>query len=108
MKRLVAVLGMAALLVGFGLALANGDMDIDEPHRHILIVGVEVAFVDEETTLTGFRKCVDLAGGRSLRNNAHHDNMHTGTAGQRLFMNAGHAVIPFASCTALEEMLAGE
>ena len=98
MKRFAALTGMAALLMALGLAFA----DTSEPHRHVLLQGVEVVIVDGEYQLVGFRKCVDLAGGRALRNNAHHDNAHTGTAGEKLFTRAGHAVIPFASCAALE------
>ena len=91
MKRLVAVMGMVALLMGFGLALAMDHGDGPPPeHGHIKLLGLQFNDAGE---VVGFRKCVDLANGRALRNNAHHDNLHTGRAAQAM-ARAGHVVVP--------------
>jgi hypothetical protein len=95
MKRFAASTGMVALLMGFGLALAGGHGDgPPPPHGHVLLLGLQ--FDGEE--VIGFRTCVDLANSRVLRNNAHHDNLHTGRAAGAL-ARAGHAVVPNAPIT---------
>jgi hypothetical protein len=116
MKRIMrktTVVIVAAGLMMFGLAgpaLADGeghDGPVPE-HGHVLIIGLELAGED----FVGFRKCVDLAAGRALKNIAHHDGIHTGTAGKyALLTKAGHAVGPTAplwpgmgGCSDLEAM----
>jgi hypothetical protein len=95
MKRFAAMTGMVALLMGFGLALAAGQGgDGPPPHGHVLLLGLQF----EGEDVIGFRKCVDLANGIALRNNAHHDHLHTGRAAQAL-ARAGHAVVPNAPLT---------
>lgn len=64
-----------------------------EPHPHMLVLGVEL---DEFGEPVGFRKCVDLAANKALPLNAHHQHVHFGTAGEHLFTNAGHVVVPGA------------
>ena len=95
MKRFAALTGMVALLMGLGLVLAGGHGDgPPPPHGHVLLLGLQ--FDGDE--VVGFRKCVDLANGGALRNNAHHDNLHTGRAGEAV-AGAGHAVVPNAPLT---------
>jgi hypothetical protein len=89
MKRLVTVLGVAALLMSFGLALAMDHGPVE--HGHLLVLGLQV----DSGGNYSIHKCVELANGRALKNNAHHDNLHTGRAGQAM-ARAGHAVIPTA------------
>ena len=95
MKRFAALTGMVALLMAFGLALAGGHGDGPPPHGHVLLLGLQL---DSEGDVVGLRKCVDLANGRALRNNAHHDNLHMGRAGDAL-KRAGHFVVPNAPLT---------
>jgi hypothetical protein len=64
-----------------------------EPHPHMLVLGVEL---DESGEPVGFRKCVDLAANEALPLNAQHQHVHFGTAGEHLFTNAGHVVVPGA------------
>lgn len=88
MTRLTAAIGMVALVMAFGTVLAhdNGEMP---PHGHILLLGLDGDDV---------RHCVDLAAGRALPLNAHHDRVHVGRAGRAL-ARAGHAVAPTAPLT---------
>ncbi len=60
----------------------------------MLLLGIEI----EDGALVGFRKCVDVANNRAVPLNAHHDGIHTGTAGAAL-QGAGHAVVPGAPLT---------
>ena len=102
MKRIAALTGCVALLIAFGLAWAGGPGHRDgSEHGHVLLVGVQF----EGEKLVGYRTCVDLANGRALRNNAHHETVHTGNAGAALRTRAGHLVVPtfdFDSCAELD------
>jgi len=106
MKRFAALTGTVALLMAFGPALAGGHEDGPPPHGHMLVLGLQF---DSAHNVIGFRKCVDLANGRALKNNAHHDNVHEGRAGQALQTRAGHGVAPtdpltpFSTCADLED-----
>jgi hypothetical protein len=93
MKR-IAILGMAAAMLAGMLATPASTQELP-PHPHILLLGLE--FENDEPV--GFRKCVDLAAGRALPLNAHHEHLHFGTAGEALFTRAGHAVVPGAPLT---------
>ena len=92
----VGALGVSAM------ASANGG---PPPHGHMLILGVEFG-----PTGVTYEKCVDLANNQVLRFNAHHEHLHTGNAGEALFTNAGHVVVPTApyshinDCAHLEEL----
>jgi hypothetical protein len=95
MKRAFVALLSAGVMVAVlgGPAVAHHH---ETPrHPHMLVLGVQ--FQGGEPV--GFRKCVDVAGNRALPLNAHHDHLHTGRAGQALFMNAGHVVVPGAPIT---------
>ena len=87
MKRFAAVTGVLALLMAGSLAMADGPVE----HGHVLVLGLQF----DSDGNPSIRKCVDLANGRALRNNAHHDHLHTGRAGEAL-IRAGHMVIPTA------------
>jgi hypothetical protein len=97
-RRAAAVLVGAALALGMLTtpAVADGPPDLTKPHHHALLL-----HVDMETFSYG--KCVDLAGGRTLRTNTHHETVHTGHAGAAL-QRAGHLVVPY-TCAQLEELL---
>ena len=73
-----------------------------EPHPHMLVLGLELDASEEPV---GFRKCVDLAANEALPLNAQHQHVHFGTAGEHLFTNAGHAVVPGAPFPEPEEPL---
>ena len=92
MKRLIAVL--ATLMAVGGAALLGTGLAQDQlpEHPHLLVLAVE--FDGEEPI--GFRRCVELAAGRALPLNAHHDHAHFGTAGAALSARAGHFVVPAA------------
>lgn len=95
-RRSAATLS-AALLALAMLALPAAAMEHGgelPEHGHIKLIGVDL---EEET----FHRCVDLANGRALRLNAHHDTVHVGNAGEALGGEKGngkrtkvHAVIP--------------
>ena len=101
-----------SLLAGPAVADGHGgDNDGPPPHPHMLLIHYEFGEVDGEMSLTGFRRCVDLAANREVPLNAHHDGIHTGAAGGALFSNAGHWTVPgapltpFADCAAVEAAL---
>lgn len=92
MKRTIVLVLATVLLLGLQAAPA-----LSQPpkHPHMLVLGLEV---DADDNPVGYRRCVDLAAGRALPLQAHHDHIHTGAAGEALF-NAGHAVVPGAPLT---------
>lgn len=102
-KRAITLAAATALAVGAmaGTASAHEVPDLSEPHPHALVLGVEVEMTEEGPVLS-FRKCVDLAAGRTLRTNNHHENLHKpgefhGTK------QAGHVVAPY-TCAQLAQM----
>jgi hypothetical protein len=118
MKRRLTLIAVVAVLASM-LALPTAAEEHDDfqfpEHGHMLVqrpvIGiVTVDGVDFEAAI-GFRKCVDLAGGRALHLGAHHERVHFGQAGRALEERAGHAVVPTApltpwdDCAALEEAL---
>jgi hypothetical protein len=65
-------------------------------HSHIMLLGLEF---DDTGEPIGFRRCVDLAGGRDVPLHAHHDNLHVfqgGAASEALMGRANIWVIPSA------------
>jgi hypothetical protein len=92
--------GLLAAIAVLGIGLAHAQMP-DHPHmlvqspvfefNPVIEEGVPVAL---EVVLVGWRKCVDLAGGRSVPLRAHHDTLHLGTAGDKLRENANTYVVP--------------
>lgn len=111
-KMLAVVPAVAALVLGplAGTATADGDGGGGLPrHGHMLVLGVQY---DETGEPSGYRKCVDLAGGNWLPLKAHHSSVHTGNAGMALSEKAGHMAVPTAplspirDCAHLAELLA--
>lgn len=111
MRKIVAA-GLGTLLL---LTMMGGSALAQYPeHPHMLVLHPEydvIEFLGEPwIAAVGFHRCVDLAANQSLGLNAHHDSVHTGTAGEALF-SAGHAVAPgapltpFANCAELEAAL---
>jgi hypothetical protein len=94
-KTLIAIAALGLMTFGFtGPAQATGDGHDGEipEHGHVLVLGLEF----EGEDLVGFRKCIDLAAGKALGNNAHHRTVHEGTAGFAQFFKAGNGVAPTA------------
>ena len=83
--------------------------DDTPPHGHVLLLHVDAEVnpnYDPDDPETGPRvfiydygRCVDLANGRALPNRAHHAGIHTGQAGEALFVRGGHLVVPLAPIT---------
>ena len=99
MKRIVALLSATLL----GVALLAIPATAQPEHPHALVLHPEVEVIDGVPTLVGFHRCVDLAANRALPHVAHHNTIHTGTAGEMLFDKAGHAVVPLAPLTGWED-----
>ena len=102
----MALLTALALMLGVfaGVASANGG---PPPHGHILVLGFE--FGPGGIT---YEKCVDLANNQALPLHAHHEALHIGKGGEKLFEQAGHAVIPtaplhtfFSDCASFAEFV---
>lgn len=100
MWRVLIVL--AALLVSVSTAAAvsaNGKgWGAIPPHGHVMLLGGEI---DEAEGKLYFRRCVEFAAGNALPNRAHHDSVHTGSAGGSPFApgalwHAGNIVAPLA------------
>lgn len=92
--RLLASSFVLALAGGGALALtapAHSDEGPTPPHSHLHLTGV---VLDEAGDMpVSIRKCKPLANGRFLPLQAHHDNLHTGRAGEAQWQ-AGNAVVP--------------
>lgn len=104
----VMVLSMMAVPAAAG-EHGGSPPDLDEPHPHVLLLGADVTDVEEPDEgmppyiVTDYDKCVDLAGGQTMRHNRFHDNVHFGRAGAAL-RAAGHIVLPFANCDTVDEL----
>lgn len=108
MRRLSALL--AAMLFLLGL-MAGPTLAQPPEHGHALLLQVEFDGPPAPGNLEGFDRCVELANGQALPLNAHHQQVHQGTAGEMLFTKAGHLVVPlaplsdFGSCEDIEALL---
>jgi hypothetical protein len=97
-KRTCAIAVATAATLALSGVTASADSGVPD-HGHILLIG----FNSEDFA---YRKCVDLAGGRSVPLVAHHDQVHAPEIGQdgrginvRGIRQAGHAVVPTAPIT---------
>jgi hypothetical protein len=90
---LVGLLGLTGLVIVGSPALAQDEFDI---HPHMLLQRPEIGMIDGEPHLVGVRKCVDLAGNKSVPNHAHHEQLHFGSSGVSFGGQSGHVVIPAA------------
>jgi hypothetical protein len=96
-KRACAIAAASAAALALGGVTASADGGGTPDHGHILLIGV---------TEDGFRKCVDLAGGKSVPLVAHHERVHATAIGEdgrginvKGIRQAGHAVVPTAPIT---------
>lgn len=93
-------LGVLTALLGLVAMATPATAQDFEPHPHLLVQRPVVDFIDVEgqqlLALVGFRKCVELAAGQPVPIHAHHDVLHFGETGQKLFNQAGHVVVPTA------------
>jgi hypothetical protein len=92
MRRLGA---MFALLTLVAVAIPVTAQDFDR-HPHMLLQRPEIGLIEGSPHLVGFRKCVDLAGNKSVPLHAHHDHLHFGASGVSFDGESGHVVIPAA------------
>ena len=93
MKRTLVLVLAVGLLLGLQAPPALSELP---EHPHMLVLGFEL---DADDNPVGFERCIDLAAGQALPLHAHHDHLHTGKAGEALFANAGHVVVPGAPLT---------
>jgi len=110
-RRPVPVLGTALVLALLLVLLAvPADAHDDTPqHGHVLLLHVDAELnpdYDPDDPTSGPRlfvydygRCVELANGRKLPNRAHHAGIHTGQAGEMLFVRGGHLVVPLQPIT---------
>ena len=104
------ILGLLAAIAVLGLVFAHEHGPTPD-HPHMLVQAPEIGVIDGQLAVVGWRKCVDLAGGRNVPLQAHHDGIHTGRAGRALFENAniwivpGSPLTPWANCAALRSSL---
>ncbi len=95
MRRIVTLIAVLAMTLGMaGVASASEHGHPWPEHGHILLLGLQF---DDSGEPVGFRKCVDIAGGRK-NDHAHHTTLHQGRAGVAL-QRAGHAIVPTADLT---------
>jgi hypothetical protein len=97
-RRLVVLTAALALAIGLLAAPASADTrppPFNQPHGHVLLIGADVDWVGGAPPyrINSYKRCVELAGGRSVPLHAHHDRVHFGRAGQALAA-AGHLVVP--------------
>ena len=95
MRRLGLVFALLGLLVLVAVAIPVIAQEFD-PHPHMLLQRPEIGLIDGVPHLVGVRKCVDLAGNRSLPLHAHHEQLHFGDSGVSFDGESGHIVIPAA------------
>jgi hypothetical protein len=113
MRRTFALLSALGMLVVLAVpAAADHHTPLDHPHTHALLIGADVEWVDAlpPYVIHGFDRCVELAGGKALKHNRFHENIHFGRAGQALATQAGHLVVPlsvfgFDSCGELSSFI---
>jgi len=98
MRRVLPLLSVVLIMGATAAAVSAQGKDWGgiPPHGHVMLLGAEI----DGESLT-FDRCVEFAAGAALPNRAHHDSVHTGTAGGSPFVmgalwNAGHIVIPLS------------
>ena len=92
MRRLWVVIGLLTLMA---VAIPVTAQDFDR-HPHLLLQRPEIGLINGVPHLVGFRKCVDLAGNRTVPLHAHHQHLHFGDSGVSFDGESGHVVIPAA------------
>lgn len=83
---------MGVAVAGAGvLALATpATADGVPEHGHVRLLHAQIG----ENFELEYHRCIDLPSGRGSSWNAHHNGIHTGTAGDALENRAGHWVVP--------------
>ena len=90
---LLAMAGMlATTMVGSATALD------DTPHPHVMFLHAQWEGEGPGTILHSYERCIQLANGRALPLQSHHQTVHRGTAGGALAQRAGHLVAPAPAC----------
>jgi hypothetical protein len=98
MKRTITLLSVLGMLFVLAVpAAADHHTPLDHPHTHALLIGADVDWVGGSPpyVINGFDRCVELAGGKALKHNRFHQNIHFGRAGEALG-EAGHLVVPLS------------
>lgn len=101
---------LAAVLLAIGVLFAQvpsiAGADATEEHGHVLLIGADFSenpgYPDAggpRLFIHDYRRCVDLANGKRLPNHVHHDNLHTGAAGQAIETRSGNLVVPLDPIT---------
>jgi hypothetical protein len=90
-RALAGVVATAGL--GAVLFVAPARADGPPPHAHLHFNGVVIDEDENGEESISIKGCRFLAAGRAVPTHAHHDNLHTGLAGEALW-NAGNAVVP--------------
>jgi hypothetical protein len=105
------VLSIAIALLGVTIGVVGLAQNGVPKHPHMMVHQPEFGFIDGSFAVLGWKKCVDLAANRALPLQAHHEHIHTGTAGEALAENAdihvipGAPLTPWANCAELEAAL---
>jgi hypothetical protein len=101
MRRTLTLVAALATMLGMVALPAAAHEEPGTPlHGHMRLLHAEWTGpgVGPGTELISYGKCIDLAGGKALPLQAHHDTVHTGRAGAAL-RGAGHLTIPTAPLT---------
>jgi hypothetical protein len=113
MRRIMMLVAALAAVLGMVAMPATAHEEPGTPlHGHVRLLHAEWTGpgVGPETVLISYGKCIDLAGGKALPLQAHHETVHTGRAGAAL-RGAGHLTIPtypltpFRNCAELAGLL---
>lgn len=89
-KRLTVLAMSLAIMTGsFAVAQAN---ELPE-HGHLMLSGL---VFDDAGDPIGYKKCRLLANGKALALHTHHDKLHFGATGDKLWDNASIAIVPLA------------
>jgi hypothetical protein len=93
MRRLVIIV---ALLGVVALAIPVTAQESFDRHPHLLLQRPEIGLIEGVPHLVGYRRCVDLAGNRTVPLHAHHEHLHFGDSGVSFGGESGQVVIPAA------------
>lgn len=96
MRRLGVVLALLGLLGSVAVVLPVSAQEEFDRHPHLLLLEPEIGLIEGHPHLVGIRKCVDLAGNRTVPLHAHHEHLHFGDSGVSFGGESGHIVIPAA------------
>lgn len=95
MRRLGVIVALVAVAAMAIPAMAQEEPEFDR-HPHLLLQRPEIGLIEGVPHLVGVRKCVDLAGNKTVPLHAHHEHLHFGSSGVSFDGASGHIVIPAA------------